>query len=73
MNVKPMGTENIKSMAGTFHGIHIDLGNDTETKNWCKVFKCTLYELRKAVMKVGTSAVSVEAFLEMNNMKRIEE
>jgi hypothetical protein len=62
---------NLKPLA--YDGLHINLGNDTETQNWCKMFRCTLFELRKAVMKVGTSAISVEAFLEMNNMKRLEE
>ena len=48
----------------------INVNQQYEEEHWCDVFGCDEEELRNAVLKVGTSAGAVEAYLVMNNQKR---
>jgi hypothetical protein len=47
-------------------GKTVNIQKSTQIRYWCRLLGCRENDLIQAVMRVGDSAISVEAFLSMN-------
>ncbi|MBS1636732.1 MAG: DUF3606 domain-containing protein [Bacteroidetes bacterium] len=47
-------------------GKKVNINKQNEIEYWCRLLGCRENDLVHAVLKVGDSAISVEAFLSMN-------
>lgn len=51
-------------------GRKINIESSEEVKYWCELFGCTKNDLLDTIFKVGSSAVSVDAYLAMNCLSK---
>lgn len=51
-------------------GRKINIESNEEVEYWCELFGCTKNDLIDTIFKVGSSAVSVDAYLAMNCLSK---